>query len=207
MKKILLLFSLILTVSLVFAQRNFELVQATDSTFVIKTTDVLDNGYTQTTYYPESGTLDSTQAVEYLFSEASKMLRIYSVQSMRAEVSEIEGSRLAVRGNTLVDSSYFDYTKQKFKTDFIGKYRCRSADSTFSFEIYETPNGVLRVQTENRNFGIARLWSDREIEILNIPELAENVRLNLLREVNDIWIYRGYKENGDSVTAYRIPKR
>jgi hypothetical protein len=207
MKKILFAFSLIFCFSATEAQRNFELVKATDSTFVINTTDVLDNGYTQTTYYPESGTLDSTEAVQYLFRQAAKMLRIYSVQSTRAELSEIEGRRLAVRGNTLIDSSYFDYTKQKFKTDFIGKYRSRSADSTFAFEIYETPNGVLRVQTENRNFGIARLWSDREMEILNIPELSENVRFNLLRVVNNIWIYNGYKANGDAVTIYRIPKR
>lgn len=155
------------------AQATYEILEATDSTYQLKT-NISDDDGSETVQTTEQ--LDSNAIVSHILTTTYRKNREVARAKLKIALAEREQKRLANLVKTVSDTTYFKFTKNVFLPRIVGVYKVRNGEDRFLLEI--TAKGKVKtVDGVKTEVGKVVIYSDLEFEIQNyFPEALRFIR-------------------------------
>ena len=200
------LFSIILgcLAFLAQAQTQYNLIKPTDSTFLLRITQPLQNDQINQSFEPTTAAIDSLAMIEYLFIRTLEAKRAQANLEVQANEARLEGQRLASLALNEMDSLYYDWTWQRLGNQFVGQWRMRVGTTPiFDIESVLNPLGRVVFTTDAGNSAI-RIESNKSITIINMSEIGETVTLNRTQVDSRRIFWEGAKMDGTRIVAVQI---
>ncbi len=186
------------------AQTQYDLIKPSDSTFLLRITQPLQNDQTNQSFEPATAAIDSLSMIEYLFTRTLEVKRQQSYYEVQANEARLEGQRLASLALTQMDSLYYDWTWARLGNQFIGQWRMRVGTTPiFNIESVLNPLGRVVFTTDAGNSAV-RIESNKSITIINMSEIGETVTLNRTQIDSRRIFWEGAKMDGTRIIAVQI---